>query len=314
MAALLLDVGEGDEIIMPSWTFVSTANAFVLRGATPVFVDIRSDTLNLDESLLDAALTGRTKAVVPVHYAGIACEMDEISEFARVNNLAVVEDAAQGFDALYKNRPLGTLSDLGALSFHVSKNVVSGEGGALIVSNPRHLERAHVIREKGTNRTAFTQRRVDRYEWLDVGSSYLPADIIAALLLSQLEYHNTILESRRSIWQRYHGSLAALEQQRRLRRPVVPAHSSHNAHIYYVLLPSEAAATRLREGLRSLGLPALSHYVPLHSAPAGRRFARTATGLSITEEVAATLVRLPLHGELKEADVDQIVRAVTEFA
>jgi dTDP-4-amino-4,6-dideoxygalactose transaminase len=306
MAALLADLVPGDEVILPSYTFSSTANAFVLRGAIPVFVDIRSDTLNLDETLLEQALSERTKVVVPVHYAGVACEMDAILTFAKKHGLLVVEDAAQAHLSHYKGRPLGTLGTFGCFSFHVSKNLVSGEGGALVVNASQFLERAHILREKGTNRTAFLDHKVDKYEWIDLGSSFLPSDLLAALLLSQFEDAAAITARRRAIWERYQELFGAAERDGALTRPRLPAHATTNGHIYYVLLPTSTLARRVREHLAAAGIPTHTHYVPLHSAPAGRRFGRTATAMTVTERVAETLVRLPIHAALTDADVDRI--------
>jgi dTDP-4-amino-4,6-dideoxygalactose transaminase len=312
MAALLARVGPGDEVLMPSYTFVSTANAFVLRGATPVFVDIRPDTLNLDERLLDAALTVRTRAVGPVHYAGVSCDMDAILSFARSRELTVIEDAAQGYGAFHRDRPLGTLGAMGCLSFHVSKNIVSGEGGALIVNDPRLLERANIVREKGTNRTAFLDRKVDKYEWLDVGSSYLPSDILAALLLAQFEQADRITARRLDIWSRYHAALAPAEAAGLLRRPVVPDYARHNAHIYYVLLADRQAADRFRAHLNENGIGALTHYVPLHSAPAGLRYGRAADSLTVTARTAETLVRISLYSGMTDVFVDRVIAVMLD--
>jgi dTDP-4-amino-4,6-dideoxygalactose transaminase len=310
MAALLAKVGPGDEVIMPSFTFVSTANAFAIRGAVPVFVDIRADTLNLDETLLEQAISPRTRAIVPVHYAGVACEMDAILAIAARHGLAVIEDAAQGYLASYRGKPLGSLGTLGCLSFHVTKNVVSGEGGALLVNEASLLERSHILREKGTNRTAFLNRKVDKYQWLDVGSSYLPSDILAALLLSQLEAGEDITARRIAVWNRYHADLEDSEEHGLLRRPVLPDHVTHNGHIYHVLLPDGHTAKRLKEQLAEIGLPSLTHYVPLHSAPAAQHLARTATAMTITDRVAATLLRLPLHGEMTLEDAGRVAETV----
>jgi dTDP-4-amino-4,6-dideoxygalactose transaminase len=306
MAALLSGVGPGDEVILPSFTFSSTANAFVLRGATPVFIDIRPDTLNLDENLLDVARTSRTRAIVPVHYAGVGCEMDTIRTFARAYNLIVIEDAAQAQLSTYRGAPLGTLGALGCFSFHLSKNVVSGEGGALIINDEAFLERAHIVREKGTNRTAFLNRKVDKYEWIDVGSSFLPSDLLAALLYSQLEDAAAITARRISIWNRYHKDFESAEKDGRVMRPRPPAHTPPNGHIYYILLPAADVAQGLRRHLAEAGVPAHNHYVPLHSAPAGRRFGRTATEMKVTDRVASTILRLPIHAGLSDSDVDRI--------
>jgi dTDP-4-amino-4,6-dideoxygalactose transaminase len=311
MAALLLDLEPGDEIIMPSFTFVSTANAFVLRGAVPVFVDIRADTLNLDENLIEAAITPRTRAICVVHYAGVACEMDRINAIAAEHGLAVIEDAAQGILSTYKDRPLGTLGALGALSFHETKNLIAGEGGALLVADPRFVERAEIIREKGTNRSQFFRGQVDKYTWVDVGSSYLPSEILAAFLAAQIEEAQTITERRLAIWQRYHEAFADLEAAGRLRRPIVPAHCRHNAHMYYLLLRDLDERTRFIGALRDAGIHPVFHYVPLHSAPAGRRFARAAGDLPVTTATSDSLVRLPLW--LPDMDQARIVDAVRGF-
>jgi len=294
MSALLADLVPGDEVIMPSYTFTSTANAFVLRGAVPVFVDIRADTLNLDETLVEAAITPRTRAVVPVHYAGVACEMDTLADIARRHGLWVIEDAAQGYGSTYRGRPLGALGALGCLSFHETKNVISGEGGALLINDAALAERAEVIREKGTNRSAFFRGQVDKYTWVDVGSSYLPGELIAAFLYAQLEKGDDILRRRLGIWQHYHDGLAAVEQRGWIRRPIVPAHCGHNAHMYYVLLPSLAARQAVIARMRAAGVAPVFHYVPLHSAPAGRRFGRVATPMERTDSLSERLLRLPL--------------------
>ena len=312
MAALLADIGPGDEIILPSYTFVSTATAFVLRGATPVFVDVRDDTLNLDERLIEQALTSRTKAIVPVHYAGVACEMDVIMDFAKANGLMVIEDAAQAHLSRYKGRLLGTFGAMGCFSFHVSKNIVSGEGGAIALHDESLIERAHVVREKGTNRTQFQRGKVDKYEWLDIGSSYLPSDLLAALLLSQLEASKGITARRLSIWRLYHEAFENAEREGLLRRPIIPPGAESNGHIYYILLPHTGMARAFCRRLTAGGVTALTHYVPLHSAPAGRRFGRIATSMRVTERAADTLVRLPIHSGLSHADVEHVINMVLE--
>jgi dTDP-4-amino-4,6-dideoxygalactose transaminase len=312
MAALLANIGPGDEVLMPSYTFVSTANAFVLRGAKPVFIDIRADTQNMDERLLEEACTARTRAIVPVHYAGVACDMDAILSLAASRDLIVIEDAAQGYGATYRGRSLGTLGALGCLSFHVSKNIVSGEGGALIVNHRALLERANIIREKGTNRTAFLDRKVGKYEWLDIGSSYLPSDILAALLLAQLEQAEHITARRLSIWNRYHDALASAEVAGVLRRPVIPEYAGHNAHIYYVLLADRKSADWFRDYLGKNKVGVLTHYVPLHSAPAGLRFGRTAGSMSVTDRTADTLVRISLYPGMDDWFVDRIITVMLD--
>jgi dTDP-4-amino-4,6-dideoxygalactose transaminase len=298
MAAHLFDLGRGDEVIMPSYTFVSTANAVVLRGATPVFVDIRPDTLNLDEELIEAAITPRTKAIFVVHYAGVGCAMDPIMKIATRHGLLVAEDAAQGLGSHYRGKPLGSIGHLGAISFHETKNVISGEGGALIINDPRFIARAEIIREKGTNRSSFFRGEIDKYTWVDIGSSYLPSDLIAAFLFAQFEQAERLLTKRRELWLRYHEGFAALERLGYCRRPIVPPDCDHNAHIYYLLLPAAGARDMLLGELMKQGIHAPFHYVPLHNAPAGKRFSRTSGPLPHTEDLAARLVRLPLWYEM----------------
>lgn len=307
IAALLADIGPGDEVIMPSFTFVSTANAFVLRGAVPVFVDNRADTLNIDETRIEAAITPRTKAIVPVHYAGVACDMDVIGDIARRHGLMVIEDAAQGVCASYKGRALGTLSQLGSYSFHGTKNIVAGEGGALLVNDPGLIERAEIIREKGTNRQQFLLGAVDKYTWVDVGSSYVPGELAAALLLAQLEAAQSITTARLRLWNRYHRALAPLEGDGRLRRPIVPQDCAHNAHIYYVLMPDRGSRDAALKTLAAAGIGASFHFVPLHTSPAGQRFARSAGSLETTDDTAGRLLRLPLHAHMPEDDQDYVV-------
>lgn len=294
MAAMLADIGPGDEVIMPSYTFVSTANAFVLRGGVPVFVDIRPDTLNIDETLIEAAITPRTKAIVPVHYAGVGCEMDVIMDIAARHGLLVIEDAAQGLLSSHRGRPLGSIGHMAALSFHETKNIISGEGGALLVNDTRLVERAEVIREKGTNRSKFFRGQVDKYTWVDVGSSYLPGELIAAFLWAQMEEADSITRRRLDLWAAYHSRLAMLETAGRLRRPVVPDHCVHNAHMYYVLLPDLAARTTFISRLKESGIQAVFHYVPLHSSPRGRDCARSSGAMTHTDSLSERLVRLPL--------------------
>ena len=294
MAAILLDLQPGDEVIMPSFTFVSTANAFVLRGAVPVFVDIRPDTLNIDEALVEQAITPRTRAICVVHYAGVACEMDTIMAIAARHGLRVVEDAAQAVLSLYKGRPLGSIGDLAALSFHETKNVISGEGGALLINDPALVERAEVIREKGTNRSRFFRGQVDKYTWVDLGSSYLPSELIAAFLAAQLEEADHITNRRLAIWDRYHAWAAPLEAAGLLRRPVIPAECTHNAHMYFLLLHGLEARTHFIEAMKAAGIGTVFHYIPLHSSPAGQRYGRTSGTLAHTDAASDRLVRLPL--------------------
>jgi dTDP-4-amino-4,6-dideoxygalactose transaminase len=314
MAALLTEVGPGDEVIMPSFTFVSTANAFALRGARPVFVDVRPDTLNLDESKVEAAITDRTRAIVPVHYAGVACEMDTLCAVAARHTLFIVEDAAQGVMATYKGRPLGSIGHAAALSFHETKNVTAGEGGALIVNAPEWTERAEVLWEKGTNRTQFARGEVDKYSWIDLGSSYLPSEISAAFLWAQFEHATAITEKRLALWRRYHEVLAPFEEDGLLRRPIVPDDCAHNAHMYYVLVAEPSQRARLLSTLDEHGINAVSHYVPLHTAPAGRRFGRVSGSLEVTERVAAQLVRLPLWFDMTEGNISAVIDAIAAWA
>jgi dTDP-4-amino-4,6-dideoxygalactose transaminase len=312
MAALLLDIQPGDEVIMPSYTFVSTANAFVLRGATPVFVDVREDTFNLDERLVEAAITERTRAIVPVHYAGVGCEMDSIMATARRHGLKVVEDAAQGVMATYKGRPLGSIGDLGAYSFHETKNVISGEGGGLLVNAPELSARAEVVREKGTNRSRFFRGEVDKYTWQEAGSSFLPGEIVAAFLWAQFGEADRITEIRHSSWQRYHVLLAPLEARGLIRRPVIPGECGHNAHMYYVVLGPEADRAAILASFRRRDIWPVFHYVPLHSSPAGMRFGRAHGNLPVTDRVAQRLMRLPLWvgiPEEQQAEVVQVLEA-----
>lgn len=310
MAALLLKIQPGDEVIMPSFTFVSTANAFVLRGAVPVFVDIREDTLNLDERLIESAITERTRAVVPVHYAGVACEMDSIMAVAHKRQIKVVEDAAQGVMASYKGRALGSIGDLGAYSFHETKNVISGEGGALLVNEPLLVQRAEIIREKGTDRSRFFRGEVDKYTWQEVGSSFLPGELIAAFLWAQLDEAERITEERLACWELYHQLLEPLEKEGLLRRPVVPADCQHNAHMYYVLLDSAASREQLLDDLKRQGIGAVFHYVPLHASPAGERYGRVHDSMAVTERQSERLVRLPLWLGISEAEQNQVVEQI----
>ncbi len=299
---------------MPSFTFVSTANAFVLRGAVPVFVDIRPDTLNLDEKLAAQAVTVRTRAIVPVHYAGVACEMDALMALAESRGLVVVEDAAQGILAEYKGRRLGAIGHLGCLSFHETKNVISGEGGALLVNDERFAARAEILREKGTNRAQFFRGEVDKYTWVDIGSSYLPSELVGAFLWAQLEHSGEINAKRMRLCAAYREELAALEAGGRLRLPrALPAGVTGNGHMFYVLLPDAAARARLIAHLKSLGIHSVFHYVPLHSSPAGRRFGRAAGPMTVTDDVSGRLLRLPLYHGLDEADARRIAAAVRAF-
>jgi dTDP-4-amino-4,6-dideoxygalactose transaminase len=306
MAAILCNLRPGDEVIMPAFTFSSTANAVVLRGATPVFVDIRSDTFNLDEKLIEAAITSRTKVIVAVHYAGVGCEMDKIMEIARRHNLKVVEDAAQGILSRYNGRFLGTIGDIGALSFHETKNVISGEGGAILINSQEYSDRAEIILRKGTNRAQFSRGETAKYSWIDVGSSYLPTEIAAAYLLAQLEEADELTISRKMIWARYHECFEELEGSRLLRRPVIPATCDHNGHLYYLEMPDPESRSHLINRLGARGILAAFHYVPLHTSPAGLRFSRTHGRLLVTERAGDCLIRLPMWTGI-EKYVDRIV-------
>ena len=312
MAALLADIEPGDEIIMPSFTFTSTANAFVLRGGVPVFVDIRPDTLNLNEHLIAAAISPRTKAICVMHYGGIACEMDAIMALAEREGLLVIEDAAHAIAASYKGRPLGSIGHLAALSFHQTKNVIAGEGGAILINAARFADRAEIIRDKGTNRHMLLTGEVERYTWVDIGSSFLPSELTAAFLWAQLSQAETIMQRRRDAWQKYHEGLARLEAQGHVKRPTVPAGCEHNAHLYYLLLKKPAARANFIASMREKGIATPFHYVPLHSSPAGKRFGRTAGPLATTDAVAASLVRLPLSPETGEYS-QEIIDAVASF-
>jgi len=311
MAALLLDLQPGDEIIMPSFTFVSTANAFVLRGARPVFVDIPPDTLNIDESLIETAITDRTRAIVPVHYGGVACDMDAIMDIARRHNLFVVEDAAQGFLARYRDRPLGSIGHMAALSFHETKNVISGEGGALLINDDRFRARAEIMWEKGTNRSQFLRGEVNKYTWVDIGSSFLPGELIAAFLWAQLESAHAMTSERLRLWQRYADDCAAL-QPLGVRCPIVPDYAAHNAHLFYLLLPDGVSRVAVLTDLNNRGVNAIFHYVPLHDSPGGRRYGRTGSRMDVTTDLSGRLIRLPIWVGLQPADVDRVVGSVTE--
>lgn len=311
MSALLLNIEPGDEIIMPSYTFVSTANAFVLRGGIPVFVDIREDTLNLNEALIESAITDRTRAIAPVHYAGVACEMDSIMALARRHNLNVVEDAAQGVMATYKGRALGSIGDLGAYSFHETKNVISGEGGALLVNDPELAQRAEIIREKGTDRTRFFRGEVDKYTWQEVGSSFLPGELIAAFLWAQLEEADRITQARLASWDRYHKLLEPLESRGILRRPIIPEECQHNAHMYYVLLAPDIDRQVVLDKFKSQEISSVFHYVPLHSSPAGQRYGRTHGDLEVTNYQSERLIRLPLWVGITEQQQLRVVEILS---
>ncbi len=313
MAAMLCDLGPGDEVVMPSFTFVSTANAVVRTGARPVFVDIRDDTLNLDERRIEDAISPRTKAIFPIHYGGVGCEMDAIMQIARDHRLLVVEDAAQGVNAFYQNRPLGSLGDLATYSFHETKNYICGEGGALCVNRPELLDRARVIRDKGTNRQQFMQGRVDKYTWVDVGGSYVPSEIVCAFLLGQLEEMETITRQRARIYGNYVQQLRPLEKKGLLRLPLVPQHCQSNSHLMYLLVQDRAQRDALLRHLASREILAVFHYVPLHTSPMGRQLGCDAIPLPITDSVAERLVRLPMYYELDETAQQLVIDEVVRF-
>ncbi len=313
MTALLCEVGPGDEVIMPSYTFVSTANAFVLRGAQPRFVDIRPDTLNLDENLIEDAINEHTKVIVPVHYAGVGCEMDTIMTLAGKHGLYVVEDAAQALGAKYRGRYLGTFGELGCFSFHETKNLISGEGGALAVNSSELEEKAEILRQKGTNRAEFLRGEVDKYTWVAVGSSFLPSEIVAAFLLAQLENEEMINTKRMALWRTYHEALADLEEEGCLGRPRWPQHCSPNAHLYYILTADSDERQALIKHLAERDIVAVFHYVPLHSSPMGQRMGYRAGDLPVTEEMSARILRLPLYYELTESEVLRVTEAIREF-
>jgi dTDP-4-amino-4,6-dideoxygalactose transaminase len=313
MAALLCDAGEGDEVILPSFTFVSTANAFVLRGARPVFVDVRPDTLNIDERLIEAAITPRTRAIVAVHYAGVGCDMEAIGEIAARHRLPVIEDAAQALGATWRGRPLGTLGSLGCWSFHETKNFISGEGGALVIQDPSLVERAEIVREKGTNRTKFFRGQVDKYTWIDVGSSYVPSELVAAYLFAQLEKADEILAARRAIFARYLSALEPLERRGLLRLPVVPPDCEPNGHLFYVLAESGSVRDALLKFLEEAGINAVFHYVPLHASPAGRRYGRCAGPMDHTEDISRRLLRLPCHLRLDAEQQETVIGVLRRF-
>ena len=313
MAAFLCDIQPGDEVIMPSYTFVSTADAFVLRGAKIVFVDIRPDTMNLDEKLIEQAITPKTKVIVPVHYAGVACEMDTIMDFAHRHGLKVVEDAAQGVDACYKGKALGTIGDFGCYSFHETKNFTMGEGGALLFQKEEYLEKAEILREKGTDRSKFFRGQVDKYRWMDYGSSYLPSELNAAYLYAQLEAKDKIQKKRMEIYEYYHRNLADLAAEGKVEQPYVPQECEHNAHMYYLKVKDMKVRTRLLAYLRENGICSVFHYVPLHSAPAGQKFGRFAGEDVYTTKESERLLRLPMFYNLDMEDVKRIVDVIHKF-
>jgi len=313
MAAILADIQPGDEIIMPSYTFVSTANAFVLRGGVPVFIDIRPDTLNIDERLIEEAITNRTKAVLPVHYAGVPCEMDRIMDIAKTRKIFVIEDAAQGIMSTYKGRQLGAIGHFGACSFHETKNIISGEGGALLINDENFIERAEIIREKGTNRSKFFRGQVDKYTWVDIGSSYLPSDIIAAFLYAQMENADQIIAKRNLIYDLYMDYLKPLAEKNIIQLPFILDDCCSNGHLFYIVTRSLEERTKLAGFLKEQGILAVFHYVPLHNSPAGILHGRSRGSLKVTERVSDCLLRLPLYYEMTREDVGFVAGKIIEF-
>lgn len=313
IAALLLDLGADDEVIVPSFTFVSTANAFALRGARPVFVDIRPDTLNLDERLVERAVTARTRAIVPVHYAGVGCEMDALGDIASRRGITIVEDNAHGLFGHYRGRPLGSFGAMATLSFHETKNVTCGEGGALLINDERLIARAEIVREKGTDRSRFFRGQVDKYTWCDLGSSYLPSDMLAGFLFGQLEAAERIQAKRRAIWEFYADGLRDWAATFGARLPVVPEHCAQAYHMFYLLLPSLEARQALIRHLQAQGIMSVFHYLPLHLSSMGQRFGGRRGDCPVTEDVSDRLLRLPFHGHLSGADLDRIVHAIRSF-
>jgi dTDP-4-amino-4,6-dideoxygalactose transaminase len=313
MSAILCDIHPGDEVILPSYTFVTTANAFVLLGAKPIFVDICPDTLNIDPTRIEAVITERTKAIVPVHYAGVSCDMDRITEIAQRHNLRVIEDAAQGVNARYQDRFLGSIGDLGCYSFHETKNFIAGEGGAITINDPALIERAEIIREKGTNRSKFFRGEVDKYTWVDIGSSYLPSELVAAYLFAQLEKATLITDQRLSLVSKYHSAFQALEDRGTVRLPVTPDGCTANGHMFYLILESEPQRHALIEYLKSKGIHAVFHYVPLHTSPMGQTFGYTSGDLPVTEDLSERLLRLPCYFEMTSEEQEYVIEHVHHF-
>lgn len=308
----LADIGPGDEVIVPSYTFTSSANAIVVVGGTPVFVDIRPDTLNIDERLIERAITPKTKAIMPVHYAGVGAEMDSIMSLAGEYDIVVIEDAAQGLLSSYRDRALGSIGHIGAISFHETKNVTSGEGGVLLLNDDRFIERAEIIREKGTDRSRFFRGEVDKYSWVDLGSSYVLSELNAAYLWAQLQVADRITARRLEVWNRYHSAFEHLEAAGTIRRPVVPSGIEHPGHMYYILMPDEDGRDRTIRDLNARGINAVFHYVPLHSAPAGLRFGRAHGNMDVTDGCSSRLLRLPLWPDLGEEEIERVIDGVLD--
>ena len=313
MAAILSKIQPGDEVIMPSYTFVSTANAFVLRGATAVFVDIRPDTMNIDETKIEEAITEKTKAIVPVHYAGVSCEMDTIMDIARRHNLLVIEDAAQGVMSTYKGKALGTIGDFGCYSFHETKNYSMGEGGLLLIKNPDYIDRAEIVREKGTNRSKFFRGQIDKYTWVEAGSSYLPSDMNAAYLWAQLQKADEINENRLQSWNRYYEGLKDLEEAGKIELPYIPEYCEHNAHMFYIKAKDLEERSALISYLKENGVTAVFHYIPLHTAPAGKEYGRFHGEDKYTTKESERIIRLPMYYELDEQDAKKVMDLIHTF-
>lgn len=313
MAAILIDVKSGDEIIMPSYTFVSTANAFVLRGGVPVFVDICNKTLNINENLIEQAITKKTKAIVVVHYAGISCDMDKVLKLAKKYNLFLIEDAAQAINSFYKGKPLGSFGHLSTFSFHETKNIISGEGGALVINDSSFIERSEIIREKGTNRTSFFKGKSDKYTWHDIGSSFLPGELVSAFLFAQLKKMKDITNRRMKIWLLYHNLFESFEKNNLLKRPYIPNYSNHNAHMYYLIFNSEFQRNKAICYLKKNKINAVFHYIPLHSSTAGKLYGRAHGNMEVTNQISSRILRLPLWINLKKSDQNRIYNVVSNF-
>jgi len=313
MAAILINTQKDDEIIMPSYTFVSTANAFVLRGGRPVFIDIREDTKNINEKLIEQHITSRTKAICVVHYAGVACDMNEIMRISKKYKIPVIEDAAQAIFSTYKGRHLGTIGDIGCFSFHETKNIISGEGGAIFINNKKYISRAEIIREKGTNRSVFFRGEVDKYTWCDIGSSFLPSDLTAAFLYAQLEKKDEIYEKRMSVWNFYHQLFEKFENLSLIKRPIIPKGNSHNAHMYYIIFRNIKERTDFISFLKNRGINSVFHYIPLHSSPAGKQFGISPSNMETTNRISDTLVRMPMYYNISDEELLHIKEAVHSF-
>ncbi len=313
MASILIDIKPGDEVILPSYTFVSTANSFFMRGAKLRFVDIREDTLNIDEDKIEEAITPQTRTIAVVHYAGISSEMDKILEIARKNNIYVIEDAAQGIESSYKGNYLGSIGDIGCYSFHETKNVICGEGGAILINNEKFLERAEIIREKGTDRSKFFRGEVDKYTWVDIGSSYLPSEILSAFLYAQLENIEVIINNRKKLWKYYYDNLEDMERKGLIKRPVIPASCEHNGHLFYVIVRNGKIRDHLLQYLKNRGVLAIFHYLPLHLSPMGMKMGYREGQLPVTEKISSRLVRLPIFYGLKRSDQDTVLGILEDF-